>query len=307
MNYIILIFLLVLISLNLSYQQDPPTTPPTTLPHESDIIENIGNLNMMTVIKVIQDLSVYPTRYYSRETGNFASNYFYNTFENIARCSDIVEVEKFSHTELNEDFTQSSIIGRILGDSDSTVIIGAHLDSANFFDDDEISNFVNDGTENSKWGTKVSYGADSGLSGAGIVVEIFRFLVDIGYKPDFTIEFILFAGSNKGSTDTGVYSFAGSSHIASSYKSSGKDIKVMFNLDSVGIPLNLNAYDDDSFFDFGDDEDEESCNFNPFGFTTDSILVLSGSGFDSEISDLYARCVTVFANVQYEPIQSIHK
>jgi len=113
-------------------------------------------------------------------------------------------VSLFSHS-----WVQSSIIARFPGTNPSgpITILGAHMDTIN--------------TSNPTSGR--APGADDDGSGTVNLMEAFRVLVSNGFKPTYPVEFQWYAGEEAG--------LLGSNAIATSYKSAGKQVRAMMQLD----------------------------------------------------------------------------
>ena len=69
-------------------------------------------------------------------------------------------------------------------------------------------------------------GADDDGTGVVNLIEIFRALVASGFQPATPVEFHFYSGEEGG--------LLGSQAIASSYKTAGKAVKAMFQLDMTG-------------------------------------------------------------------------
>ena len=113
-----------------------------------------------------------------------------------------IEVLYFNHS-----FKQPSVIARIKGNgphASERVIIGAHEDSI------------------------VGAGADDDGSGVATVLEAFRVIAASDYKPDRTIEFILYAAEEPG--------LIGSHYVAASYASKEIPVAGVLQLDMTLYP-----------------------------------------------------------------------
>eukprot|EP00002_Diphylleia_rotans_P005621 TRINITY_DN147_c0_g1_i1.p1 TRINITY_DN147_c0_g1~~TRINITY_DN147_c0_g1_i1.p1 ORF type:complete len:384 (+),score=77.27 TRINITY_DN147_c0_g1_i1:67-1218(+) len=152
-------------------------------------------------------LSSYRTRYYRDQTGVDAALWLAAQYTAIADANPNarVSVRTVKHT-----FVQPSVVARIEGDgsSDELVILGGHLDS------------ISSGS--------TAPGADDDASGTSTVLEVFRVLVESGYKPKRPIEFHGYAGEEAG--------LLGSQDIAASYQKAGTKIASMMQLDMTCFP-----------------------------------------------------------------------
>ncbi|CAE6433574.1 unnamed protein product, partial [Rhizoctonia solani] len=168
------------------------------------LLPSLSTTNMNTYLS---KLTAFNNRYYKATTGLDASNYIYDTLSSFAAGKSGVTVTKFSHS-----WTQQSIIAKIAGSSStaSTVVLGAHEDSIN------QSNPMNGRAP----------GADDDGTGAVNLIEVFRVLVASGFKPTKNVEFHWYSGEEAG--------LLGSNAIATNYKSAGKSIYAMLQLDMTG-------------------------------------------------------------------------
>ncbi|CAE6350850.1 unnamed protein product [Rhizoctonia solani] len=167
----------------------------------------LPSLSTTNMNSYLTKLTAFNNRYYKASTGLQASNYIYDTLSRFASGKSGVTITKFSHS-----WTQQSIIAKISGSSTSapTVILGAHEDSIN------LSNPTSGRAP----------GADDDGTGTVNLIEIFRVLVASNFKPTRNIEFHFYSGEEAG--------LLGSQAIATSYKSSGKSVYAMLNLDMTG-------------------------------------------------------------------------
>ncbi|CAE6540653.1 unnamed protein product [Rhizoctonia solani] len=168
------------------------------------LLPSLSTTNMNTYLS---KLTAFNNRYYKASTGLDASNYIYDTLSSFAAGKSGVTVTKFAHS-----WAQQSIIAKIAGSSTSapTVIIGAHEDSIN--------------QSNPMSGR--APGADDDGTGAVNLIEVFRVLVANGFKPSKNVEFHWYSGEEGG--------LLGSNAIATNYKSAGKSVYAMLQLDMTG-------------------------------------------------------------------------
>lgn len=113
--------------------------------------------------------SLVPNRFYTKETGEQASQYLYNRAAKYASPSSNGSVRKFQHK-----WRQPSVIARINGTEspDELVIIGAHLDSIS-------GTFLSPRMK--------APGADDDASGSMTLMEILRILTETGFKVCFVL------------------------------------------------------------------------------------------------------------------------
>jgi len=149
-------------------------------------------------------LSVFFNRYYTSETGVQAARKIHEEYTRLSQGNTNVEIVAVNHAR----FPQTSVIARIKGEgplANELVIIGAHLDST------------------AGGATRLSPGADDDASGTCTLLELFRILMSIGWKPARTVEFHSYAGEEAG--------LLGSQDIAAQYARDGKDVYSMMQLD----------------------------------------------------------------------------
>lgn len=161
---------------------------------------------------IVEKLSSYNNRYYKSETGVEASRWIYDQFKRLGEGRKDIEVKTFEH-----NFPQRSVLGRIKGQgrqADEVIVIGGHLDS------------ILQGILPQPRGH--APGADDNASGMAVILETFRVLVRGGYQPKRTIEFMGYAGEERG--------LLGSMDIAQSYKEKNKNVKAVIQFDMTMHP-----------------------------------------------------------------------
>lgn len=112
---------------------------------------------------MIKEFSSLPNRYFSQATGVKAADFIFE------RASKYAPTSRFAH-----NWKQPSIIARINGTSEETVILGAHLDSIS----------------QSFFGKMTAPGADDDATGSMTLLEILRIVTEQGFKPKRSIEFV---------------------------------------------------------------------------------------------------------------------
>jgi leucyl aminopeptidase len=160
-----------------------------------------GNL-----LSIVTQLSAYPDREYHTENGVEAAEWIKSEYERIgANRSDIV-VELVKHS-----FKQPSVVASIVGsgpNKDEIVVIGGHIDS------------ISSGEE--------APGADDDASGTATVMEAYRILVESGYQPNRTIQFMGYAGEERG--------LLGSQDIANRYRNASMVVVGALQFDMTMYP-----------------------------------------------------------------------
>lgn len=164
--------------------------------------------------QTVSKLSSFKTRYYNSPSGVSAAHWIRDQFKTIGRNRTDVEVELFQHS-----FKQPSVIARIKGNgarAKEKVILGAHLDSIKV-------NFIGMPEPN---GT--APGADDDASGVATIMEAFRVMVESGYRPERTIEFIGYAAEEVG--------LRGSQDIAQRYQGENQNVIGVIQFDMTFFP-----------------------------------------------------------------------
>jgi bacterial leucyl aminopeptidase len=114
-------------------------------------------------------LTAYNTRYYTTTTGAQAATWIQSTMKTLAGSRTDINVTAFKHS-----WTQTSTIVKIAGTTATTpvTIIGAHMDSINL-------NSPSSGR---------APGADDDGTGVVNLIDIFRVLINSGFKPSTPLE-----------------------------------------------------------------------------------------------------------------------
>jgi leucyl aminopeptidase len=174
--------------------------------HQDAVVPLLGRVSDLELKSTVETLSTkFTTRYYTSEEGKAAAEWIAARFRELSGGRKDVTVRFFEHP-----WTQPSVIARIEGSgprADEILVIGAHEDSiAGFFGS-----------------SKEAPGADDDATGVATVLEVFRILMESGYQPDRTIEFMTYAAEEVG--------LRGSAKIAESYKKDGKKVAGVLHFD----------------------------------------------------------------------------
>lgn len=192
---------------------DTPTSPPygETIPLSKikSVIGDVSSSNISTTMKTLQDLG---SRQHNTSAGIAASATIKSLMDNAASGLDSYGSALKTHSYYT---TQQSVIATLSGSSDneSTIIIGAHLDSINRSDSSQAP------------------GADDDASGIATLVEALRVITKNNMKFARKIEFHAYAAEEIG--------LVGSKEIASDYRTAGRKIPAMLQID-------MNSYSKDS-------------------------------------------------------------
>jgi len=198
------------------YKQAADPLPFPAAPVNQDYINPLLNLVNTDLIEgSITTLANFFTRYYRSDTGVAASSWVQQRFVQLSLGVPSITVVNFTYP----NFPQVSVIATIPGtleDGQNVVIIGAHLDSVG------------------SSATGRSPGADDDASGTASILEIFRILVENTYKPDYTLQFIGYAGEEGG--------LLGSQGIAAEYVKNNIPVYAVLQLDMTGYSNTRGPY-----------------------------------------------------------------
>ncbi|OKL62540.1 Leucine aminopeptidase 1 [Talaromyces atroroseus] len=186
---------------------------PTKLVHNDTINSLAKNLDKQNMHRNLEKFTSFHTRYYKSEYGVESATWLYNQVNEIVQKSGAASygatVEKFAH-----QWGQFSIIARIPGHTNKTVVLGGHQDSINLFLPSILA----------------APGADDDGSGTVTILEVLRTLLlseDIATgKAANTIEFHWYSAEEGG--------LLGSQAIFANYRQNDRDIKAMLQQDMTG-------------------------------------------------------------------------
>lgn len=188
-------------------------TYPSKLAYKETVREMSNELSERTLRVNLAHFSNFHTRYYKSSTGIVSATWLFDqvnqTIIDAGADEFGTKVEKFSHP-----WGQFSIIATIPGQSDKTVVIGAHQDSINLLLPSILA----------------APGADDDGSGTVTILEAMRVLLmsdEIAHgNATNTIEFHWFSAEEGG--------LLGSQAIFSDYKKTGRDVVAMLQQDMTG-------------------------------------------------------------------------
>jgi leucyl aminopeptidase len=185
---------------------------PKKFKYEENIRRLVPKLSWDNIKKNIEQYSTYHTRFSETETGAEAAEWLFSQVADVVKNSgkNGVTADMFPHAA----FLQKSVIVKVPGRSNRTVIIGGHLDSIN------SANRLNGRAP----------GVDDNASGSFTILEALRVLLsdkDFGpSKLQNTIEFHWYAAEEGG--------LRGSQDIFTQYAAAGRDVWAMLQQDMVG-------------------------------------------------------------------------
>ncbi|KAF8540412.1 hypothetical protein BDD12DRAFT_734678 [Trichophaea hybrida] len=169
----------------------------------------LKKLNQDNIKANLEKFTSFYTRYYQSEYGRKSSEWLLSRINETAAGFPSLELAPFPHS-----WQQSSIIARIPGKTEKTVVIGAHQDSINLF----LPSLLG------------APGADDDGSGTVTILEAFRVLVEHLKETkevlEQTVEFHWYSAEEGG--------LLGSQAIFSSYENSGRDVVAMLQQDMTG-------------------------------------------------------------------------
>ncbi len=169
-------------------------------------------IDMGRVKSTVEALASNRNRYYRSSYGVTAAKWILAQFKEIARNRTDVSASLYAHS-----WEQPSVIVTIAGQGprkNETVVIGGHEDS------------INQGSFGSR--EMVAPGADDNATGIATVLEVFRVIIQSGFKPDRSIAFMAYAGEEVG--------LLGSQDIANDYRNQKKSVVATLQLDMTGFP-----------------------------------------------------------------------
>ncbi|ETJ49415.1 M28 family metallopeptidase [Pseudoalteromonas agarivorans] len=178
-----------------------------SIDNEQTVQNLMSSISTVNLDSTVNSLTSFNNRYYTSQTGVDAANWLNTYWQQIAQSRSDISIAIYPH-----NWAQSSVIVTIEGNekADEIVIIGGHLDSIN----------------QSNPSNGRSPGADDNASGIAVLSEALRAIVQTNYKPQRTIQIMAFAAEEVG--------LRGSSDIASSYQSQGKNVVGMVQFDMTG-------------------------------------------------------------------------
>lgn len=178
-----------------------------SIDNEQTVQNLMSSISTVNLDSTVNSLTSFNNRYYTSQTGIDAANWLNTYWQQITQSRSDISIATYPH-----NWAQSSVIVTIEGNekADEIVIIGGHLDSIN----------------QSNPSNGRSPGADDNASGIAVLSEALRAIVQTNYTPQRTIQIMAFAAEEVG--------LRGSSDIASSYQSQGKNVVGMVQFDMTG-------------------------------------------------------------------------
>ncbi len=175
------------------------------------VTQAVAKVQQDNILKTIQTMQSWQTRHESHSQGQLTGEKLKEIYLNlIPNDRSDVSVELVDHN----GSPQKSILVRITGQSNPNeiVILGSHIDSINSSNNNDAP------------------GADDNASGTSTNIEVFRTLMEVGYKPQSTIEIHGYAAEEIG--------LVGSGEMADDYKRRNVNVISMVQFDMNGFAKN---------------------------------------------------------------------
>lgn len=179
---------------------------PTELDQQEIVVPMLANVDRENIITTIRLLEDKGTRYYQSDTGRDAALELKTQWQQYGAGRDDFSVTTYIHS-----WKQPSVIASIVGAElpDEIVVVGGHLDSINGTDPNNAP------------------GADDNGSGIAVASEVLRVILDSGFRPKRTLQFIAYAAEEVG--------LRGSQGIAEQYRDDSKNVVAALQFDMTGF------------------------------------------------------------------------
>lgn len=191
----------------------PTVSYPTKMEHSEHVSALSQHLSKDNMKSNLEKFTSFYTRYYKSQTGVESAQWLFDQIHQVLAESGAIDhgatVNKFAHS-----WGQFSIIARIPGQTNRTVVLGAHQDSINLFLPSLLA----------------APGADDDGSGTVTILESMRTLLQsddmVQGNALNTVEFHWYSAEEGG--------MLGSQQIFSKYKDHKRDVKAMLQQDMTG-------------------------------------------------------------------------
>jgi len=188
-------------------------TFPSEMKHNDTVVSLLDQLEKQNMRDHLETFTAFHTRYYKSDYGRQSSEWLLKNVKETVADSGALDhgttVEHFKHS-----WGQHSVVVKIPGQSENTVVIGAHQDSINLF----IPSLL------------AAPGADDDGSGTVTIWEALRVLLTdegiVNGEATNTIEFHWYSAEEGG--------LLGSQDIFKSYQREGRKVKAMLQQDMTG-------------------------------------------------------------------------
>lgn len=189
---------------------------PTELSHRGDLQPLLAKLSQTEMQANLEQLSSFHTRYYKSDYGRQSSEWLLSRIREVIGQSPAAGVNITATAFPHRAFPQASIVVRMAGRTDDTVVVGAHQDSINLFLPSLLA----------------APGADDDGSGTVTILEALRVLLTApavvaagGLRN--TLEFHWYAAEEGG--------LLGSQDLFKTYAGTGRRVKAMLQQDMTGF------------------------------------------------------------------------
>ena len=183
-----------------------------TIDNQANVTPMLAEAKEPTLRQTIIDLSSLPNRRHNLQGGMDGANMILSKWRTLSLGRSDISVAPYAHLNpTNPDVSltpQPSIVMTIQGTEfpNEIVIVGGHQDSIN-------------GSSS----TGSAPGADDDASGIGSMTETIRVLMEKGFRPKRTVQFMAYAAEEVG--------LVGSKNIAESYRAQNKNVVGVLQLD----------------------------------------------------------------------------
>ncbi|KAF4584830.1 hypothetical protein EYR40_001645 [Pleurotus pulmonarius] len=179
--------------------------------HQATVKNAIAKISVKHMKENLRRLTNFDNRWYKSSTGAEASKWILKTVRDIADKKQGITVSAFRHP-----WGQNSTIVHFAGKKSTgpITIISAHMDSVGTVNGTDLM-------------TARAPGADDGGSGTVNLLEAFRVLVEVGFRPTQPVEFHWYSGKEAG--------MCGSLAIATQYKKNDVHVKGDLQLDMTAF------------------------------------------------------------------------
>ncbi len=188
---------------------------PKKLRHDREVnsyLRNITQGNMRTNLEIFTN---FHSRYYKSQYGAASGQFLFDLVRNTTSVHSNLTVSQFKHP-----WGQHTVIASIPGtDTNLTVVIGAHQDSANMF----LPNILR------------SPGADDDGSGTVTILEVLRVLSVRDFRPRNTVEFHWYSAEEGG--------LLGSQAVFANYEKRNVSVIAMLQQDMTGLDKTIYFHD----------------------------------------------------------------
>lgn len=180
------------------------TTFPSGPSHSSEAAPIISAIKIENLKSICKEMIVQYSRHYLSEYSEAASAWMLKAARAAASANPRIEIREHIHT-----WKQNSIIVKVPGRRDDTVIVSAHFDSINM-----------------KGVSERAPGADDNASSVAVLLESLRVIAESGFAPQNTLEFHFYAAEEGG--------LMGSRDVMQEYARNRAPVRALVNQDMTG-------------------------------------------------------------------------